>query len=78
MYLTGIRLRNIGPFEDESLSFTDEEGKPRMTTVILGESGSGKTALLAAIACTRPGLAITPPRVREGVAPSEAFAVARF
>lgn len=78
MYLTGIRLRNVGPFEDASFSFTDDEGTPRMTTVILGDSGSGKTALLSAIACTRPGLAITPPRVREGVPPTDAFAIARY
>jgi len=78
MYLTGIRLRNVGPFDDASISFTDDQGQPRMTTVILGDSGSGKTALLSAIACTRPGLAITPPRVREGVAANDAFAVARY
>lgn len=78
MYLTAIRVRNIGPFDDASLALVDEEGQPRMTTVILGDSGAGKTALLSAIACTRPGLAITPPRTREGVAPAEAFAVARW
>lgn len=78
MYLTALRVRNIGPFEDASLGFVDEEGAPRMTTVILGDSGAGKTALLSAIACTRPGLSITPPRTREGSPPAETFAVARW
>lgn len=78
MYLTALRVRNIGPFDDVSVGFVDEEGQPRMTTVILGDSGAGKTALLSAIACTRPGLSITPPRTREGSAPSETFAVARW
>ncbi len=78
MYLTGLRLRNVGPFDDASISFTDEQGQPRMTTVLLGDSGSGKTALLSAIANTRPGLAITPSRVREGVAASDSYAVTRW
>jgi hypothetical protein len=78
VYLSALRVRNIGPFDDASLSFVDEEGQPRLTTVILGDSGAGKTALLSAIACTRPGLAITPPRTREGTPPAETFAVARW
>lgn len=78
MYLTAVRVRNIGPFDDASLSFVDDEGLPRMTTVILGDSGAGKTALLSAIACTRPGLVITPPRIREGFPPADTFAVARY
>jgi energy-coupling factor transporter ATP-binding protein EcfA2 len=78
MYLTSLRLRNVGPFDDVSIPFLDEEGHPRTTTVILGDSGAGKTTILSAIACTRPGLCTTPPRAREGVAPAETFAVARW
>ncbi|MBK7396275.1 MAG: AAA family ATPase [Myxococcales bacterium] len=50
MYLTQLRLRNVGPFDDVTLPFTDEHGEPRRVTVILGESGAGKTTLLGAIA----------------------------
>lgn len=78
MYLTSIRLRNLGPFDDVTLTSTNEEGQPRLTTVILGDSGSGKTTLLSAIACTRPGLVLPPPRPREGVPATDAYAVARF
>lgn len=78
MYLTGLRLRNVGPFDDATLSFVDEQGRPRMTTVILGESGVGKTAVLSAIANTRPGLAITLQRPRDGVPAADSFAVARY
>lgn len=75
MYLTQLRLKNVGPFDDVTLPFTDEQGEPRQVTVIQGESGAGKTTLLGAIAHTRPGLCATPPRAREGV-PS--FVVARY
>jgi len=78
MYLTSLRVRNIGAFDDATLSFVDEDGQPRMTTVILGDSGSGKTTLLSAIACTRPGLVITPPRVREGFPPADTYVVAKY
>ena len=27
MYLTSLRLRNVGPFDDASFSFVDDEGK---------------------------------------------------
>ena len=66
MYLTQLRLRNVGPFDDVTLPFTDDAGDPRKVTVIFGESGVGKTTLLGAIAHTRPGLVATPPRAREG------------
>lgn len=75
MYLASLRLRNVGPFEDVTLSFLDADGQPRRTTVLLGDSGAGKTTLLAAIAATRPGLVVQPPRARDGVPPGESFVV---
>jgi len=78
MYLTSVRVRNIGPFEDVTIPFVDADGAPRMTTVVLGDSGAGKTALLAAIASTRPGLAANPPRARGDVPAPEAFCVTRW
>jgi len=78
MYLTSVRLRNIGPFDDVTIPLVDDDGHPRLTTVVLGDSGSGKTTLLAALASTRPGFCANPPKMRSDVAPSEAFVVARY
>ena len=50
MYLRNIRLRNIRDFEDISLDLTNEEGDPRLWTVVIGANGTGKTSLLRAIA----------------------------
>jgi hypothetical protein len=58
MYLTGARLVGVGPFEDEFFPFSDDDGEPRMVTVVSGGSGVGKTTLLSAIAATRPGHSI--------------------
>jgi hypothetical protein len=55
MYLTGVRLVGVGPFEDELFPFSDDDGEPRMVTVVFGGSGVGKTTLLSTIAATRPG-----------------------
>jgi hypothetical protein len=78
MYLTSVRLRNIGPFDDVTIPIVDDEGNPRLTTVVLGDSGSGKTTLLGALASTRPGFCANQPKMRADVAPSEAFVVARY
>ena len=78
MYLTSIRLRNVGPFDDVTISLVDASGAPRLTSVILGDSGAGKTTLLAAIAATRPGFVGNPPRMRADTPPSDSFAVARY
>jgi hypothetical protein len=55
MYLLRARLAGIGPFDDVSFPFSDEEGRARLVTVIHGGGGVGKTTLLAAISATRPG-----------------------
>lgn len=58
MLLSHVRLVGIGPFDDQSISLTDEAGLPRRRLVLFGGEGVGKTSLLAAIASTRPGHAV--------------------
>jgi hypothetical protein len=55
MYLTQLHIRNLKLLRDFSLGFTDEHGKPRMWTVIIGENGTGKTSILQAIAMASAG-----------------------
>jgi hypothetical protein len=55
MHLLRMRLNGLGPFDDIDLSFSNEAGEPRLATVIHGGGGVGKTTVLAALACTRPG-----------------------
>src|SRR5947208_337165 len=78
MYLSSVRLRNVGPFDDVTIPFVDGDGLPRPITVVLGESGAGKTTLLAALAATRPGFVSNPPRMRADLPPSDCFVVARY
>ncbi|MDI1450583.1 hypothetical protein [Polyangium sp. 6x1] len=58
MLLARIRLVGLGPFGDITLPFCDPDGSPRRLCVIFGGEGVGKTAVLAAIATTRPGHAV--------------------
>lgn len=78
MYLASLRLRNVGPFDDVTIPFLDDEGAPRKVTVVLGDSGTGKTTLLSAIASTRPGFAAAASRPRADASPGDAFVVARW
>lgn len=67
MYLERIRLVQYGPFGELDLDLTDDEGDPRRLVVIHGEGGTGKSALIEAMAHTRPGKAtpLTPARRRD-------------
>ncbi len=47
--LTRLRLSNIRAFGDLDLSFTDNHGRPRMTNVVIGRNGTGKSTLLRCI-----------------------------
>ncbi|MBN2194514.1 MAG: hypothetical protein JW751_16980 [Polyangiaceae bacterium] len=58
MHLVGLRLVGVGPFDDLVLPFADDDGDPRLLTVIQGVGGVGKTTVLAALAATRPGHAV--------------------
>ncbi len=61
MHLLRMRLSGLGPFDEIELGFCDEDGEPRPTTVVHGGGGVGKTTLLGALACTRPGNAVVSP-----------------
>jgi hypothetical protein len=65
-----LRLLGLGPFEDLTISFTDADGAPRRRVVLFGGEGVGKTAILAAIASTRPGHAVAQLAGRSNVLPS--------
>jgi hypothetical protein len=64
MRLAAVRLRNVGPFGDATLGFTevrdDAPQAPRPLTIVFGGDGTGKTTLLSALATTRPGHALPP------------------
>lgn len=55
MHLAHATLRGVAPFGDLDVDFRTEHGEPRMVTVVHGGAGVGKTTLLQALACTRPG-----------------------
>lgn len=58
MLLLRLRLVSLGPFEDITIPFCDDEGIPKPVVVLFGAEGVGKTTILSAIAMTRPGHAI--------------------
>jgi hypothetical protein len=71
MYLVRLRATRIGPFDDIDVSF-ENDGEPRLVTVVQGGGGIGKTTLLTAIANTRPGYAIACHHLyREGEEPGQ-------
>ena len=72
MLLAQIRLSGSSVQEDLLLPLTDERGAPRRLVVLFGAEGVGKTAILAAIASTRPGHSVVQ-TARPGAAPT--FAV---
>ncbi len=77
MRLASVRLVGVGPFDDLEVPFCDESGAPRGVTCVTGSGGVGKTALLAAIASTRPGHCVAQLRWRGAPAPgSTPFVVA--
>src|SRR5258708_1477948 len=65
MHLSGVRLKNLGPFDDLVLRLGPPGGPPRQLTVGFGGDGMGKTTLLSAIAATRPGHALPPMPARK-------------
>lgn len=67
MHLAHATLRGVAPFGDLEVDFCDEHGEPRAVTVVHGGAGVGKTTLLQALACTRPGHAT----VASGLSPTD-------
>ncbi|HMA92585.1 MAG TPA: AAA family ATPase [Polyangiaceae bacterium] len=68
MHLLRMRMTRLGPFEEISLDFS-EEGTPRPISVVHGGGGTGKTTMLAALACTRPGYAVVTSTSHDGEEP---------
>lgn len=68
MLLSRLQLAAVGGL-DLVASFLDASGVPRRLTVIFGGEGVGKTAVLAAIASTRPGHAVALGQAPSGDAP---------
>ncbi|HEU4404333.1 MAG TPA: hypothetical protein VFS43_03485 [Polyangiaceae bacterium] len=76
MRLVRVRLVGVGPFDDLEVPFCDEFGAPRAVTCVTGSGGVGKTALLSALATTRPGHCVAQPRRRGGPAAPAPYVVA--
>jgi hypothetical protein len=55
MYLRSLNVQNLKLVRSLPLSFTKKDGSPRMWTVLVGENGLCKTALLQAIALAAAG-----------------------
>lgn len=49
MKIRNVELKNFRNFSDKKFSFTDEQGKVKQFTVLIGDNGAGKTSLLEAI-----------------------------
>ena len=45
VYLTRLSLKNIRAFENLELSFTNGAGRPRLTNLVIGKNGTGKSTL---------------------------------
>jgi hypothetical protein len=67
MQISRMRVVGVGPLEDLTFRFSDEEGRSRASTVIVGGAGVGKTSLLSAMASTRPGLTVMQHRSRDRI-----------
>lgn len=55
MYLRSLSVKHLKRLRDFELSLTNDDGTPRMWTVLIGENGSGKTSVLQAIALAASG-----------------------
>lgn len=55
MYLERAQIVGLGPFDQLDVDFCERPGEPRPVTVIYGDGGTGKSALLSSISATRPG-----------------------
>jgi hypothetical protein len=57
VYLTNLKIERLKLLEEFSLRFVDDDGAPRMWTVLVGENGRCKTSILRAIALAASGAA---------------------
>ena len=65
MFLEHLYLRNIRSIRELDLSLTDDRGKPRQWTVLLGENGTGKSTILRSIALLLAGSDALPSLIGE-------------
>ena len=56
MIFHNLKLKNIGPFRDTSLTFEKEQGGVYPVVIITGENGTGKSIILDAIRTALRGL----------------------
>jgi len=49
MHIRQLRIQNLACFDDVTLDFTNDEGKPCRWIVLLGENGTGKSTALRAL-----------------------------
>jgi hypothetical protein len=59
MYVRDLSVRGVKLLKDFHLSFLNDDGTPRMWTVLLGENGRCKTSVLRAIAMAASGASRT-------------------
>jgi hypothetical protein len=55
MYIKSLHLKNVRCFEDLRLNFTDDSGRVRRWTCLLGNNAVGKTVILSCIAMALGG-----------------------
>ena len=55
MFLKNIHIHNFRCLNDIKLSFNEDNGRIRKTTLILGENGTGKSNFIKAIAIITSG-----------------------
>jgi len=55
MYIQSIKIQNLKRLRDFELNFTSDSGATRMWSVLIGENGTGKSAILQAIALAAAG-----------------------
>ena len=55
MYLTSLTTENVKLLADQTFSFTNPDGTPRLWTVVIGDNGLCKTTLLQLIALAASG-----------------------
>lgn len=68
MYIHSIKIQNLKRLRDFELDFTSDDGAPRMWSVLIGENGTGKSAILQAIALAAAGRLLVNSLAGSGVA----------
>jgi hypothetical protein len=76
MQLASVRVLHMGPFVDLAFGFANRDESSRRMTCIVGGAGTGKTSLVAALSCTRPGHAVVVPRLGSVRSPKGPLTVA--